>query len=135
MCDKPLEVTRSSLTHSYTSLCGGSSCNTHGLLKSLLIKNRWCASWATLASLSSTCHLHKSNGNLRFSSLLLVVHLPTTNCNLIKFPNYHVQYVFRTPKFMFSNPSVHHTIYHTKSYTIRVHKSHTTISPKCTVYV
>ena len=115
MCDKPLKVTRSSLTPSCTSLCDGSSCNTNGLRKGLLIKNMWCASWATPASSSSTCHPHKSNGNLRFSSLLLVVNLPTTNCILIKFMNHRVQYVFRTPKVMFSNPSVHHTIYHTKS--------------------
>ena len=115
MCDKHLEVTRSSLTPSRTSICDGSSYNTHGLHKDLLIKNRWCTLWATLASSSSTCHLHKLNGNLRFSSLLLVVHLPTTNCSLIKILNYCVQYVFRTPKVMFSNPSVHHMIYHTKT--------------------
>ena len=63
---KPLEVTRTSLTPSHTSLCNGCSCNTHSLRKGLLVKNRWCltsTSWMTSTSPSLTCHLHMLNGN------------------------------------------------------------------------
>ena len=77
MCYKPLEVTWTPLTPSCTSLSNGSSCNTHGLNKGLLVRYRWSASRKTPASSSPTCHLHKSNRKLRFFFLVpLVVHMP-----------------------------------------------------------
>ena len=75
MRPKPLEVTRTSLTTRYTSLCYSCCCNTNGLYKGLLIKYwwlvkcRWCLTstpWtpSTSSSSSSTSHLHCLNGKL-----------------------------------------------------------------------
>ena len=73
MCPKPLEVTRTSLTTCYTSLCYSCRRNTYSLYKGLLIKYwwlvkcRWCltsASWTPSTSSSSTSHLHSLSGKL-----------------------------------------------------------------------
>ena len=72
MCSKPLEVTRTSLTTCYASLCDSSRCNTYNLNKGLLIKYewlvkcRWCltsALWTTSTSSPSISHLHRLNFN------------------------------------------------------------------------
>ena len=77
MHSKPLEVTRTSLTTCYTSLCYSSRCNTYSLSKSLLIKHWWCltsTSWTPSTSSSSTSHLHSLNDkfNLNAVSLQLI---------------------------------------------------------------
>ena len=87
MCYKTLEVTWPPLTPNCTSLCNGSSYSTHGLNKGLLIKHRWSVSWPTLASSSSTCHLHKSNIKFRFLSLYSISSAyATTNIHHTYFP-------------------------------------------------
>ena len=63
MCPKPLEVTRTSLTTCYTSLCDSSCRNTYCLSKSLLVKHWWCLTstpWTPSTSSPSTSHLHSS---------------------------------------------------------------------------
>ena len=87
MCYKPLEVTWPPLTPSCTSLCNGSSCNTHDLHKGLLVKNRWSASRAIPAFSSSTSHLHMSNRKLRSLSLYSISSAyATTNLHHTHFP-------------------------------------------------
>ena len=83
MRSKSLEVTRSSLTTCYASLCDSSRCNTYSLSKSLLIKYgrlvkcRWCltsASWTSSTSStssSSTSHLHNEHGRFNFNVVSL----------------------------------------------------------------
>ena len=67
MLPKPLEVTRTSLTTCYTSLCDSSRCNTYSLNKGLLIKYWWGLTsnqWTPSTSSPSTSHLPMSNGSL-----------------------------------------------------------------------
>ena len=70
MRPKPVEVTRTSLTICYASLCDSSYRNTYSLYKGLvikywwLVKCRWCLTstpWTPSTSSSSTSHLHSSN--------------------------------------------------------------------------
>ena len=85
---KPLEVTRTSLTTCYASLCNSSCCNTYSLSKGLLIKYRrlvkcrWCltsAPWTSSTSSSSTSHLHNEHGRLNFNAVSLrLKHSPET---------------------------------------------------------
>ena len=85
MRPKLLEVTRISLTTCYASLYDSIRRNTYSLNKGLLIKYWWCltsALWTPSTSLSSTSHLHISNGNknhLIFISVYLAMHMPITN--------------------------------------------------------
>ena len=74
MCLKPLEITRPSLAHRFTSSCSGSNhsahlhndgnCNTYSPYKGLWVKHMW---WLTIVlgttstSSSSIFHLHESN--------------------------------------------------------------------------
>ena len=54
--------------------------------------------------------------------------MPNTNTH--QFPNYHVHFVFRTPKVMFSNPSVPYTIHHVYYSHKSPHISHNMLSTK-----
>ena len=72
MRSKPLEVTRTSLTICYTSLCYSCRCNTYSLSKSLLIKHWWCltsTSWTPSTSSSSTSHLHSLNDKFNLNTV------------------------------------------------------------------
>ena len=82
MRPKPLEVTRTSLTTCYTSLCDSSHRNTYSLSKSLLIKHWWCltsTSWMPSTSSSLTSHLHSLNDNFNLNAVSLrLKHSPET---------------------------------------------------------
>ena len=82
MRPKPLEVTRTSLTTCYTSLCDSSRCNTYSLNKSMLIKHWWCltsTSWTPSTSSSSTSHLYSLNDKVNLNAVsLLLKHSPET---------------------------------------------------------
>ena len=81
MCPKPLEVTRTSLTACYTSLCNSSYRNTYCLSKSLLVKHWWrltSTPWTPSTSSSSTSHLHQSNGRKIQYSISKAQHIPET---------------------------------------------------------
>ena len=82
MCPKPLEVTRTSLTTCYTSLCDSSRCNTYSLSKRMLIKHWWCltsTSWTPSTSSSSTSHLHSLNDKFNLNAVSLrLKHSPET---------------------------------------------------------
>ena len=104
MCLEPLEVTGTTLTSSYISLCSSGYRSSDGLYEGLLRKNTRCltgTSWATSTPPTSTCHLHMSNGK-----------------RVIKF---HVHSVFRTPSVpCFPNTSITyiiHTICNTQPHT------------------
>ena len=69
---KSLEVTRTSLTTCYISLCYSYRCNTYSLSKSLLIKHWWCltsTSWTPSTSSSSTSHLHSLNDKFNLNTV------------------------------------------------------------------
>ena len=74
MRPKLLEVTTTSLTTCYASLCDCSCHNTYSLSKGLLIKYWWCLTstlWTPYTSLSSTSHLYSLNGKFNFNSVSL----------------------------------------------------------------
>ena len=79
---KPLEVTRTSLTTCYASMCDSSCRNTYSLYKGLLIKYWWCltsTSWTPSTSLSSTSHLHSLNDKFNVNAVSLrLKHSPET---------------------------------------------------------
>ena len=88
MRSKRLEVTRTSLTTCYASLCDSSRCNTYSLSKGLLIKYwrlvkcRWCLTstqWTPSTSSSSTSHLHSLNDKFTLNAVSLrLKHSPET---------------------------------------------------------
>ena len=72
MCPKPLEVTRTSLTTCYASLCDSSRRNTYSLSKGLLIKYWGCltsTSWTPSTSSSSTSNLHSLNDKFNLNAV------------------------------------------------------------------
>ena len=74
MRPKPLEVTTTSLTTCYASLCNSSRRSTYSLYKGLLINYWWCLTstlWTPSTSSLSTSHLHSSNGKSKFNAVSL----------------------------------------------------------------
>ena len=138
---KPLEVTRPSLAHHCTSPCSGGSHNTrlhndvnrsaYSLYKCLLIRaRRWSAiaPWMTSTSVPSNCSTQvKEQTEISFL-VELVVYVPLLID--LHIPKYHVHFVFRTPKVMFSNLSVPYTIHHVYYSHKSPHISHNMLSTK-----
>ena len=126
MRSKPLEVTRTSLTTSYASLCDSSRCNTYSLNKGLLIKYkrlvkcRWCltsAPWTSSTSSSSTSHLHNQHGTFNSNSVslrhkhrpeILFIHINQCICIVLTFTGnarrsiLHLKHCFQQ-NFIFKN--------------------------------
>ena len=123
MRPKPLEVTRTSLTTCYTSLCDSSRSNTYSLNKGLLIKYwwlvkcRWCltsTSWTPSTSSPSTSHLLKFNvlslrhkhspETLFILRIQFIYYVLTFICNERQFIS-HVKSILST-KILFSKISI-----------------------------
>ena len=74
MRPKLLDVTKTSLTTCYTSLCYSCRRNTYSLNKGLLIKYWWCLTstmWTPSTSSSSTSHLHNLNDKFNLNAVSL----------------------------------------------------------------
>ena len=131
MCLKPLEVTQTSLTPSRTSLCNGNSCCPTASTKACWLKT--CGAWLAPRGRPLRPRPQLAIYTCQTATELLNFHLSLTSgahanhlYNSIQFLDFHVHFVFRTPKVMFSNPIVPYTIYHVNVHTI-MHISHTSI--------
>ena len=119
MCLEPLEVTSTSLTSSYFSLCSSGYLNNHGLYEGLLIKNRWgrpSLRGRPLCPRPLLAIYTSQKSSLESFSCLLLVHMPTNNKpNILNHP-----FVSQTPKVTFLNPSVHISYIHPTTYIIHI---------------